>query len=77
MATTKIQKEMTGIVQNFISLWNRYYTLYLENVSRQEITSEKENEFLKFQGTIVEQLVGVLELDAMSRFDIHDKVMSV
>lgn len=77
MATTKIQKEMTGIVQNFISLWNRYYNLYLENVSRQDISAEKENEFLKFQGTIVEQLVSVLELDEKSRFDIHDKVMSV
>jgi hypothetical protein len=77
MATTKIQKEMTGTVQRFIQLWNRYYTLYLENVQRQDITAEKENEFLRFQGTMVEQIVQILELDDKSRFDINDKVMSV
>ena len=77
MAKTKLQKELTGVVENFIGLWNRYYSLYLEGVSKQDITSEKENEFLKFQGTMVEQLVNVLELDPRPRFDVHDKVMTV
>jgi hypothetical protein len=77
MATTKVQKEMTGAVQSFIGLWNRYYTLYLENVQKHDITGEKENEFLKFQGTVVEELVPILELDEKSRFDIHDRVMTV
>ncbi len=77
MAGTKIQKEMTELVENFIGLWNRYYTLYLEGISTQDITSEKENEFLKFQGTMVEQLAKLLELDKGRRFDVHDMVMAV
>jgi hypothetical protein len=77
MAKTQIQKSMTDVVENFIGLWNRYYTLYLEGTSQQDITSEKENEFLKFQGTMVEQLVNLLELDPKPRFDVHDKVMAV
>ena len=77
MATTKIQKELTEVVENFIGLWNRYYTQYLEGISPEDITGEKENELLKFQGTMVEQLVLVLEIDEQRRFDIHDKAMSV
>lgn len=76
MAKTVIQKEMTDEVENFIGLWNRYYTLYIEGTSKQDITLEKENEFLKFQGTMVEQLVKVLEIEG-GRFDVHDKVMAV
>ena len=77
MANTRIQKQMTELVGNFIGLWNRYYTLYLEGISQQDITSEKENEFLKFQGTMVEQLVKVLEFDPKPRFNVHDRVMTV
>jgi len=77
MATTGIQRRLTGVVENFIGLWNRYYTQYLEGIAPEDITGDKENELLKFQGTMVEQLVPVLEIDEHQRFDIHDKVMSV
>ncbi len=70
------QKQWLETVQDFIGLWDRFDTLYLEGITLDAVTEEREDEFLQFQGAMVEQLVKVTEIDRQ-RFDVHDMVMAV
>jgi hypothetical protein len=70
------QKEWLEVVQDLIGLWDRFDTLYLRGVTPDEVNEERENEYLQFQGAMVEQLVKVIEI-GHNRFDVHDLVMAV
>ncbi len=70
------QKRWLETVHDFIGLWDRFDTLYLQGISLEEVTEEREDEFLQFEGTVVEQLVKVGEVER-GRFGLHDLVMAV
>jgi hypothetical protein len=70
------QKRWLETVRDFIGLWDRFDTLYLQGMTLDEVTEEKEDEFLQFQGAMVEHLVKVDEIDH-GRFDVHDLAMAV
>jgi hypothetical protein len=71
-----IRQEWLEIVRDFIGLWDRFGMLYLDAVAPDEVTDAREDEFLEFQGAMVEQLVRVVEFER-ERFDIQGQVMSV
>jgi hypothetical protein len=70
------QRRWIETVRDFTGLWDRFDTLYLQGITLDEVTEEKEDEFLQFQGAMVEQLVKVDEIDNR-RFDVHDLAMAV
>lgn len=70
------QKQWLETAHDFIGLWDRFDTLYLQGILLEEVTEEREDEFLQFEGTMVEQLVKVGEVER-GRFSLHDLVMAV
>ena len=70
------QKQWIETVGDFIGLWDRFDALYLQGIAPDEVTDEKEDAFLEFQGAIVEQLVKVEPVDH-ERFGVRDLVMAV
>ena len=70
------QKRWLETVRDFIGLWDRFNALYLQGIALDEVTEEKEDEFLQFEGAVVEHLVKVAEVDK-GRFDVHDRVMAL
>ncbi|MBN1919336.1 MAG: hypothetical protein JW889_15645 [Verrucomicrobia bacterium] len=71
-----IREEWLGTVRDFIGLWDRFGMLYLDAIAPDEVTDAREDEFLEFQGAMVEQLVRVVEVER-DRFDLHGLTMSV
>ena len=71
-----IREQWLETVRDFIGLWDRFGTLYLDGITADEVTDAREDEFLEFQGAMVEQLVRVVEIER-DRFDVHGLVMSV
>jgi hypothetical protein len=70
------QRKWLETLRDFTGLWDRFDTLYLQGITLDEVTEEREDEFLQFQGAMVEQLVKVGTIDH-GRFDVHDLVMAV
>jgi hypothetical protein len=70
------QKCWLETVQDFIGLWDRFDALYLRGITADEVTDSREDEYLQFQGAMVEQLVKVVEVEH-NKFDVHDLVMAV
>ena len=70
------QKKWLETLRDFTGLWDRFDTLYLQGIALDEVTEAREDEFLQFQGAMVEQLVKVDVIDH-GRFDVHDLVMAV
>ncbi len=70
------QKRWLETVQDFVGLWDRFDALYLRGVTADEVTDSREDEYLQFQGAMVEQLVKLAEVER-NKFDVHDLVMAV
>ena len=70
------QKSWLETVQDFVGLWDRFDALYLRGVTADEVTDSREDEYLQFQGAMVEQLVKLVEVER-KKFDAHDLVMAV
>jgi len=70
------QKSWLETVQDFVGLWGRFDALYLRGVTADEVTDSREDEYLQFQGAMVERLVKLVEVER-NKFDAHDLVMAV
>lgn len=71
-----LRQQWLETVRDFIGLWDRFGTLYLDGFPPDEVTDEREDEFLAFEGTMVERLVRVVEFER-DRFDLESQVMAV
>jgi len=71
-----IVKEKLSEIARFRSLWERFGNAYLTERASQNITAEKEEEFLKFKCYIIEHLCRIDDINNDKLF-IHDDVCSV
>jgi len=73
----KVSREkQVARVEHFASLWERLLNLYLNKETFEDIGAAKEKEFLDLQGSIMEELAVVAELEE-GRFALVGEVTSV
>lgn len=73
----KVSREkQVARVEHFASIWDRLLNLYLNREAFEDISAAKENEFLALQGSIMQELAAVAELEE-GRFALVGEVTSV
>jgi len=70
------QEEDVAKVERFASLWDRLLNLYLNREEFEEVTAARESEFLALQGSIMQELAAVAELEE-GRLALVEEVTSV
>lgn len=70
------REQQIARVEHFASLWDRFLNLYLNREEFEDVSAARESEFLALQGSIMEELAVVAELEE-GRFALVDEVTSV
>ncbi|NQT84560.1 YIP1 family protein [bacterium] len=70
------RKEQVARIERFASLWNRLVSSYLNRDTFEDIGADKESDFLALQGSIMQELGAVAELEE-GRFTLVEEVTSV
>jgi len=70
------KQEQLARVERFASLWERLFNLYLNEEQFEDISPARENDFLSLQGSIMQELAVVTELEE-GRLALVDEVSSV
>jgi len=70
------RQQQVARVERFASLWERLVNLFLDKEEFDDVSTAKEEEFLSLQGSIMQELAAVAELEE-GRFALIDEVTSV
>ncbi len=70
------KQEQLARIEQFASLWERLFNLYLNEEQFEDISPASEDEFLSLQGSIMQNLAAIAEFEE-GRFALVDEVSSV